>query len=491
MNSSRRGWLLGILIVVVLVVVVFVFFAMLGPSIGNVFSNIVSNFDSDTPPRLTQPPANVEPTDLANPTIVLDDVTARPTQPPPTTAADEPTEIVAVATQAEADATDTDTPEPTPTTILGGNDTATEDEPDIVQTAQALDQTPTLAAVASHGTDVPFATPEADREVNLIGNGSAYVFHDNNVTQDENTLVELRVFFDEFYITATPTSAITAIPAPEQVRPDVDTSATQTPRAARFSDDGIELPEQLMAWLDCDDQFDNCGSGGILPMRIQSPNSWRWSIKPKDGVQGIQNLRVELWTVDSNGERDQRIWTHDFQMGVDVDFLAQNNNLVIVALIGLIILMLIVFGGMRWRDHREANRQRPKVFISYRRLVSAGFGRALHDSLVAAGADVFIDIDDIHAGSFSDYIKDNIRERDYFLVLLAPKTLESTWVIQEILYALEHNRTIIPVLLNEFDLYGDEMPDNLTFLQQQNAVTLPVEHFESGVNRIKTFIGLK
>lgn len=521
MNSSRRRWLFGIAIVVFLVVLIVAILAMLGPSIGNVFSNIVSNFD-DVATRI--PPVDVTETiNTPRPTRMLDDVTARPTQLPPT---QDETGVVDQMTQQSvgesATHTPSMTPQPTQTATAidsdSGNTTA-DDDADQTRTAQAIqpDRTAidptsglssqgaeqTATAIANiqvtspvdssdtDATDVPFATAQAARDIHIIGNGSAYVFHDDTVAQNDNTLVELRVFFDEFYITATPTSAITPMTAPELARPEVDPLAEQTPRAARFSDEGIELSDRLIAWLDCNDQFDHCGSGGVLPMRIQSPNSWRWSITPKDGVRGMQDLRVELWTIDSSGERDQRVWTHDFQIGVDVDFLAENNTRIILILIGVIMLMLVIFGGLRWRDHREANRKRPKVFISYRRLVSAGFGRALHDSLVAAGADVFIDIDDIHAGSFSEYIKDNIRERDYFLVLLAPRTLESTWVVQEILYALEHDRTIIPVLLNDFDLYGDEMPDNLTFLQQQNAVTLPVEHFESGVGRIKTFIGLK
>jgi|GEM_PF-1832847 len=338
-------------------------------------------------------------------------------------------------------------------------------------------------------TDVPFSSQSV--ESRDIGNGSAYIFYDNDMAQDDTMLVELQVFFDEYYVTATPTSEVTAMPAPELARPDVDPQATTTPRVARFSDDGIDLPEELIAWLDCEEQFTGCGLGGVLYMRIQDVNSWRWSITPNDDVRGTQNLRAELWTVDGDGERDQRIWTHDFSVQVGADFLSDNNNLIIGGLLIVIIALVGGFGFTQYRTYREAHRNRPTIFISYRRKVSAGFGRTIHDTLVNAGADVFIDIDDIHAGSFSDYIKDNIRERQYFMVLLAPGTLESEWVQQEILYAQEHNRIIIPILLNDFNLYGDEMPANLTFLQQQNAVTLPVEHYESAINRIKTFIGLK
>jgi len=116
--------------------------------------------------------------------------------------------------------------------------------------------------------------------------------------------------------------------------------------------------------------------------------------------------------------------------------------------------------------------------------VSAGFGSIVHGELTSRGANVFFDIDDIHVGDFSAEIRQSIETCDYFIVLLANGTLDSEWVGKEILYAQQLQKPIIPVLLNDFDLYGKEITADFEFLQSQNAVTLPIEHLASGINRI-------
>ncbi len=489
-SSNRRYWLgCGALALFILIGAITIL-VLVGPTVGNVFSNISTSLEGeypvgDSPP---DPPILVEATNqLIQTSLPLTLSTVDFSEGDDTN--EEPIVDDASLTAVALEDRPSITPSAEPVLTMGAG---------VVTTP--IPSTMTSGGSSGIGggggnrpdtTDVPFASASEQPDSQIIGNGSAFVFHDDEMMPDDRMLIELQVFFDEFYITATPTSAVTAIPASDLARPEIDPQATMTPRSARFSDGNIDLPERLIAWLDCQGQFEGCGNGGELFMRIQSINSWRWTIRPTEGATGSQNLRVELWTVDDDGERNQRIWLNDFAVTVTGDLSVDNNRLIIGGLVAIVVVLISGIGFSRWQSYRKTRHNRPTVFISYRRKVSAGFGRTIRDALEQAGADVFIDINDIHAGSFSDYIKDNIRERTYFMVLLTAGTLDSDWVRQEILYAQEHNRTIIPILLNDFDLYGDELPDNLTFLQQQNAVTIPVEHFDSAMNRIKVFIGLR
>ncbi len=369
--------------------------------------------------------------------------------------------------------------------------------------------------IATHTpTAPPVVTPLHSVEQGAIGDSTIYVFYDESVEETQNTLVELQLFFDNVYITATPVSLITPIPVTQDVpRPTVDAESTATPRAAMFDESDIVVPDRLIAILDCGSSFDNCGEKDVLPLEFTTVNGWRWSIVPKEGVSGIQDLRLELWSVDANEERNQQIWLYDFQIEVIPitddplgNAIIDNLGAIIAGICGIVAVITggifalwkLVYekrisvrpGPVKAESDTSIDKSKPTVFISYRRKVSAGFGRAIHDALADRGADVFIDVDDIHAGSFSYYINTNIEKRDFFVVLLSPGTLESEWVVKEIMYAHEHDKIIIPVLINDFDLYGDEVPEELKFLQSLNAVSLPLEHFESAIDRIAKFVGL-
>lgn len=131
-----------------------------------------------------------------------------------------------------------------------------------------------------------------------------------------------------------------------------------------------------------------------------------------------------------------------------------------------------------------------KIFISYRRHLTAGYAGNIHKQLSEWGADVFLDTEDIGAGRFEQYIRDHIRQTAYFIAILAPETLKSEWVVKEILYAHELGKTIIPVLVRGFDLYGSEVTRELKFLQDQNAVPVYTEYINPAIDKIARLIGL-
>lgn len=90
------------------------------------------------------------------------------------------------------------------------------------------------------------------------------------------------------------------------------------------------------------------------------------------------------------------------------------------------------------------------VFISYRRVGGANYARILKPELEKRGYRVFLDYDELKDGRFDRRIMEAIDSAPIFIFILSPGSLdrcinEDDWVRQEILYALQHERNIIPV----------------------------------------------
>ncbi len=104
------------------------------------------------------------------------------------------------------------------------------------------------------------------------------------------------------------------------------------------------------------------------------------------------------------------------------------------------------------------------IFISYRRQGGAHYARILKAELEARGYRdrVFLDYDELKDGRFDRRIMSAIEEAAVFIFILSPGALdrcrdEDDWVRQEILYAFEQERHIIPV---NFDgLFKDFSPE--------------------------------
>ena len=384
-----------------------------------------------------------------------------------------------------------------PANTSGVNDDTATPEPTTVEmtfSAQGAD-TPTPLPVTP--------APGNARERDEIGDGEVFLFYNNEIEPDRRTRVELQVFFRNLYITATPTSPVTVMPVtPFSSPPPVDPDAGQSPPVARLSEDGVLLFPQMVAELDCLDGFTNCGTDGPLRMQINRVNTFSWSILPvDDGTRGPRDLEITLYNADADGQpTGAAVWRRRFS--IDVGIASSGTSPLPVLIAGVLALIFIIGGvtAIRRGQNQPTNggkdaanipaEDRPTVFVSYRRSVSWGIARTIVDRLESKGADVFIDVEDIHDGSFGEYIQQNIRDRDYFIPVLAPGTLESEWVQREIRLALTLDKTIIPVMVNGFDLYTHPIPDDLQAIKDQNGVILPPEYVDAGIDRIAKFIGL-
>lgn len=133
--------------------------------------------------------------------------------------------------------------------------------------------------------------------------------------------------------------------------------------------------------------------------------------------------------------------------------------------------------------------KKPTVFISYRRSNAKELARYLHDKLVDLGADVFLDVEALNAGRFSTIIQREIINRDHFIILLKPETLDSEWVRRELLLALEHRRNIIPITSDGFS-FEQHIPTEVEELKQYSGIPY-YDHFaEETVNRVAKAIGI-
>ncbi len=362
------------------------------------------------------------------------------------------------------------------------------------------------ATFSAQSADTPTPLPVTEappgdvaRERDEIGDGEVFLYYDKDVEPDTRVVVQLEVFFRNLYITATPTSPVTVVAiTPFSSPPPVDMAADDSPPVARLSDEGILLYPRMVAELECFDGFTNCGEDTALRMQINRINTFSWSIVPvDDGTTGRRNLEITLYNADEDGQRvGAAVWRQRFNISVGGASAAASPLPLLIA--GGLAVIFIVAVGWSLRRKRPTTTggaeipagERPTAFVSYRRSVSWGIARTIVDRLESKGVDVFIDVEDIHDGSFGEYIQQNIRNRDYFIPVLAPGTLESEWVRREILLALTLEKTIIPVMVNGFDLYTHPIPDDLQAIKEQNGVILPPEYVDAGIDRIAKYMGV-
>ena len=103
------------------------------------------------------------------------------------------------------------------------------------------------------------------------------------------------------------------------------------------------------------------------------------------------------------------------------------------------------------------------IFISYRRATGKNFARIIKPELEKRGFRVFLDFDELKDGVFDKRIMDAIKDSPIFLMILSKGALdrcvnEGDWVREEILYASEHDKHIVPV---EVDKSFREIPEEV------------------------------
>jgi len=101
---------------------------------------------------------------------------------------------------------------------------------------------------------------------------------------------------------------------------------------------------------------------------------------------------------------------------------------------------------------RPSKKQAVKVFISYAHKEKA-FAKKLSSELEGQGMKVWWDIKGLVGGQdWQKEIERGIKQCDFFLVALTPDAVASEWVGNEITYASNAQKTIIPLHLKKYDI---------------------------------------
>jgi hypothetical protein len=120
------------------------------------------------------------------------------------------------------------------------------------------------------------------------------------------------------------------------------------------------------------------------------------------------------------------------------------------------------------------------AFISYSRS-DATFALAIARELRSAGYPVWLDQLDIPTGArWDDQVESALRECEIFLIILTPASVSSENVKDEIGYAVDHRKRIMPVLLKECTI-----PLRLRRFQYVNFTNL---EFKDGITKAKQLL---
>ncbi len=145
--------------------------------------------------------------------------------------------------------------------------------------------------------------------------------------------------------------------------------------------------------------------------------------------------------------------------------------------------------------------QKGRIFISYRRIDSAGYAGRIYDRLVAYfGEDaIFMDVDTIEGGTdFIKVLEDAVQSCDVLIALIGKQWLTikdrggkprldnpEDFVRIEIATALKRNIRVIPVLVDGVDMpLPTELPENLKALARRNALQVNHHSFNPDVYRL-------
>jgi hypothetical protein len=135
-----------------------------------------------------------------------------------------------------------------------------------------------------------------------------------------------------------------------------------------------------------------------------------------------------------------------------------------------------------------------EIFISYRRKGGYDTAKLIYDRLRMDGYSVFFDIDTLEKGDFDNELEQRVHDCKDFLLVLNPGVFDrffdpecdpkDDWVRQEIKCALEANKNIVPLILDEF-AYPKNLPEEVKNITKKNAIDLNPKHFEGAYARMK------
>jgi hypothetical protein len=99
-----------------------------------------------------------------------------------------------------------------------------------------------------------------------------------------------------------------------------------------------------------------------------------------------------------------------------------------------------------------------RIFISYKRTESSAFALLVANVLKQAGLSPFVDMQLEAGGDWREQLKKTVQQSDYFILLLGKRTLDSEVTPEEIRWAVDAGKTIIPIWHNGFSFRAEDWP---------------------------------
>lgn len=129
-----------------------------------------------------------------------------------------------------------------------------------------------------------------------------------------------------------------------------------------------------------------------------------------------------------------------------------------------------------------------QIFISYRRKGGDVTAKLICETLKNKGYTVFYDFDSLKGGVFDSKIFEALDQCTDVILVLPENALsrcenEDDWVRQEIKYALEKEKNIVPVMMDGFE-FPKELPPDIQKISRYNGVRFSMDFFESVIDKI-------
>lgn len=137
------------------------------------------------------------------------------------------------------------------------------------------------------------------------------------------------------------------------------------------------------------------------------------------------------------------------------------------------------------------------IFISYRR--DGGFETAKHlyDLLTRDGYKVSFDLDTLRNGDFDTTLLNRIAECEDFILICDANVFKRTiegqlerekdWLRVELAEALRLSKNVIPIMLNGFTRFPNDLPQDIEKVRFKNGPQYDMAYFDAFYERLKHF----
>jgi len=132
------------------------------------------------------------------------------------------------------------------------------------------------------------------------------------------------------------------------------------------------------------------------------------------------------------------------------------------------------------------------IFISYRREGGEHLAARVREALLNRGYSVFMDVEDLKSGKFTEALLNKINIASDFILILTPGCLNrcnngDDWLRIEIAHAIQNKKNIVPIIARGFEMpKKSDLPSEIAELVEYNGLTPAHELFKASIERLSS-----